>query len=136
MLKNCSYQSGQMMVIHEDGIIKVIIDQNTLIYMSPDRFVDFVALCGKMVNDIVRESPTKMGWQPDRKDGEQYVPCPACTFRGPVWLDEKRQCRYCRQTWAQSDSEIWAMIPLKWWLDEEMISEDKIPAVVLVTMRA
>lgn len=47
MLKNCSYQSGQMMVIHEDGIIKVIIDQNTLIYMSPDRFVDFVALCGK-----------------------------------------------------------------------------------------
>lgn len=65
---NCSYQSGQMIVTHEDGIIKVVVDQNTLVYMSPDRFVDFVALCGKMVNDIVRESPMKMGWQPDRKD--------------------------------------------------------------------
>lgn len=56
--------------------------------------------------------------------------------RGYSLPTQEQECRYCRQTWAQSDSEIWAMIPLKWWLDEGMISEDKIPAVVLVTMRA
>jgi len=53
-----------MMVICEGEIIKIIPDQNTIIYMSPDKFVDFVALCGRMVNNIVTQSPLEMGWQP------------------------------------------------------------------------
>lgn len=59
------------------------------------------------------------------------VPCPHCVFRGPVWLDENRKCVYCKEVQpAHLDEWIWRAVPWEWWLEEGMISEDRIPTAV------
>jgi len=56
------------------------------------------------------------------------IPCPSCTFRGPVWLGEDRSCVYCGMTWEQQTlDEVWDLVPWEWWLEYEMIKVDELP---------
>lgn len=58
------------------------------------------------------------------------LPCPSCTFRGPVWLDDNHHCVYCDTTYAPGDDDyawIWRVVPLEWWLEERMIKAGDIP---------
>jgi len=55
------------------------------------------------------------------------VPCPSCTFRGPVWLDDTKTCIYCDTTWRLDDDEIWGVVPWESWLENGMILRDELP---------
>jgi len=59
------------------------------------------------------------------------VPCPSCTFRGPVWLYADGSCVYCGETWDQeAQAQVWDVVPWEWWLEAGMIRHDELPEVI------
>lgn len=61
----------------------------------------------------------------------EKIPCPSCTWRGPVWLDENRYCIYCCTTIPAGNNNYewcWNVSPVGWWLEDGMIKADDIPA--------
>lgn len=64
-MENFSYKSGQTLIIHENGEIKIIFNGVNALIMTPDELVDFWQVCGYVANRIVRESPIEMGWKPN-----------------------------------------------------------------------
>lgn len=58
------------------------------------------------------------------------VPCPSCTFRGPVWLSKDGTCVYCEETWQPDENGwdwIWEVVPWEWWLEYGMIHINALP---------
>lgn len=65
MMKNFCYQSGQTRIIHEDNEIKIIFNGVSALIMTPDEFVNFFEICGRVANHIVTHPPIEMGWKPE-----------------------------------------------------------------------